>query len=82
MLDTRMPLCYCPHCKTILTGAMSADDQTPEPGDITICYKCRESAMFDDDLKLIEAPEGWENDVVEGGIERRDKLLKEVFSDD
>lgn len=43
----------CPFCGYIINAATSpTGDQPPEPGDVSICFKCTSYVVFDDNLKL------------------------------
>lgn len=48
----------CPHCKraanTIRSYIQEHNDETPDPGDYTICFHCGELAVFDELLMLRE----------------------------
>jgi len=51
---TRVPLAICPRCGYILDAATATEfnpEASPEPGDVTICVKCRSVLIFD--AKLI-----------------------------
>jgi len=48
MTTTRVPLQYCPECKTQLEAATSLiDGQTPEPGDPTVCIVCTAILIYE-----------------------------------
>ena len=45
----------CPFCKRMLEGHHSPEkNQTPSPGNATVCIHCGEFLEFDEDLQLIE----------------------------
>jgi hypothetical protein len=54
-----VPPSQCPRCFVRLDRANEVTSTTrgPEPGDITVCLHCGGIAMFDDDMRLIQAPE-------------------------
>jgi hypothetical protein len=57
MRDTKIPESTCPWCGEKLDGAASLEDQTPKPGDITICVECLNVSKFDQDLHLLKIEE-------------------------
>ena len=45
----------CPHCgrvREVHTGAGDAQGTTPSSGDVSICFNCLGTSVFDDTLKL------------------------------
>ena len=68
---TDLPDSPCPTCKRILNRASAEKMAIPEPGDVTLCFRCGEILIFADNMHLrlptqvelwgLEAqPETWE----------------------
>jgi hypothetical protein len=52
-----LPISPCPACGYITDAATLMNpelDLLPNPGDFSICIKCKETLVFDNDLKLRE----------------------------
>lgn len=49
-----IPECQCPACGENLDTSTHAgeEDFEPRPGDLSVCFYCREVSVFTDDLKL------------------------------
>lgn len=67
----------CPYCDSELDGATGVDEEgnanrLPKPGDISICYKCANISMFDDELNLRRLTIEEEKEVL------RNKIVVEV----
>lgn len=54
MKSTRLEPSCCPYCKTILYAVLDLQDNSPKPGDITICNECGEVSELDENLHLKE----------------------------
>ena len=55
MTATRLPGCACINCHKLVDGATSVDrEQSPTPGDMTVCVYCGHLMAFDDNLMLRE----------------------------
>jgi hypothetical protein len=53
--STRTPECICPSCGKVFDMATDAtSDETPSPGDITICLTCGHLMAFTDDMTVRE----------------------------
>ena len=50
MKTTEMPGEPCPECGDKLDRATSPKGETPEPGDVSICFNCGTILVFDDKL--------------------------------
>lgn len=48
---------YCPVCKKLLNGFTSVDHQnSPKPGDVTVCTSCNGILQFNESMGLKLAP--------------------------
>jgi|GEM_PF-5120598 len=49
----------CPTCKAVLDAAAAGDgsDKEPQPGDVTVCFRCGAVLQFMIGLALIPAPD-------------------------
>ena len=58
-VDHEVPPSQCPRCFAYLDRAGETDSRVraPGPGDISICLHCGAILMFDDDMKLVYAPD-------------------------
>jgi len=54
--STRLPSSACPVCGTLLDAATGKTGTRPKPGDLTLCIKCGEILIFEDDMFLKVAP--------------------------
>ena len=54
--DIDTPESRCPHCKHKLDGAFSVNSEEKKisPGDVSLCGRCGEWALFGPDLKLVK----------------------------
>ena len=51
--DHKTPSCPCPACHTVMNGAAGVTtDESPSPGDITICIECGSILKFGPDFQL------------------------------
>jgi hypothetical protein len=48
---------YCPGCNALIDHATSFDNNTPNPGDITICFYCAEILYFSEDMSVDILPD-------------------------
>ena len=58
MSTARMIAIDCPKCGHTLDACTGiGHENSPSPGDLTLCIKCAAYLQFDDDLKLVTFPE-------------------------
>jgi len=59
MTDHEVPQSQCPRCFSYLDRAGEAEEQGrgPGPSDISICLHCGAILMFNDEMKLVYAPD-------------------------
>jgi len=51
--DHKIKKSLCPFCEFPLDGASQVNgDNLPKPRDVSVCYKCGNISVFDDDLNL------------------------------
>ena len=55
----RLPLTLCPWCGYKLDAATNMTGEGgPEPGDLTLCFKCASPLQFDADMRLAKITNG------------------------
>lgn len=72
---------HCPHCGCSLNAASNQNDETPEPGDLTLCAKCRNWIEFNDDMKLIKTTDEHINEIDKSDKIELKRFIEKYFND-
>jgi hypothetical protein len=72
LLNTRKQ--NCPNCGIKINASHNKSNESPKPGDVTICCKCRSILQFDEAMGLEMAPQSVIDEVNEE-IEENKKML-------
>ena len=70
----------CPVCGLELNVSHNKHNESPEPGDVTICCKCRSILVFDEAMELEIAPQFVIDEVNEAIEENKKRLSTQKYT--
>ena len=71
----------CPYCGDRPNAASNPYGDTPSPGDLTVCSKCRNWLEFDDDMKLIKTTDEHINESDKSDRDGLKNFIEKYFND-